>query len=67
MFGKFTTILGFVMSLVFVTMGVLFLIYKIKLFSLTEPEYVSYLMGGILIVYGFFRFYRAYTQYQELK
>ncbi|MXO31647.1 C4-dicarboxylate ABC transporter [Apibacter sp. B2912] len=40
--------------------GILIIVYK-KFFIELEPEY-SWILGGLLIVYGFYRAYRA-TKY----
>lgn len=62
---KFTTYLGFVMSVIFFVLGLYFLRYEIHLFA-GEPSYTHYLVGIILVVYGIFRFYRAFKQLKSL-
>jgi hypothetical protein len=56
-FGKFARILGMVMSFVYVTIGVALYTETVKIGI--DPLW-SKILGGGIILYGAFRFYRAF-------
>ena len=62
---KFRFLLTMLIPLFYVGMGVYVMIEKTFMVKL-KPEY-AYPLGIILILYGVFRFYRAYTSLNETK
>ncbi|MEM6631720.1 MAG: hypothetical protein AAF694_18730 [Bacteroidota bacterium] len=57
--------LGLVMSLIFIIVGLAFPFYPPPALKLTGLQ--NTLLGIILVVYGGFRFYRAYTTLKKDK
>ena len=63
--GKLRFLLGMIIPVFYVGMGVYVIIEKTFMVKL-KPEY-AYPLGAILILYGIFRLYRAYTGLNETK
>lgn len=56
-------ILSFVTGVFYIVLGIVVLVYKF--FVIPLDAVVAYPLGGLLIVYGFFRLMRAYYKYKE--
>jgi hypothetical protein len=61
---KPVAILSMVMSLLFMFLGVLIPLRPHGIFS-GLPRYMHFLIGFVLIIYGIFRFYRAYNMLKK--
>lgn len=61
MFNWLSLVTGFF----YIVMGIFVIIYKF--FVITLDPTVSYLLGGLMIVYGFFRIFRAVYRLRENK
>jgi uncharacterized membrane protein HdeD (DUF308 family) len=55
--------LSLVTGLFYIVLGVVVIIYKF-FFTILEPG-VAYAMGGLLILYGIFRIYRAVSRIKD--
>jgi hypothetical protein len=62
---KFRFLLSMIIPLFYVGMGIYVIIEKTFMVKL-KPEY-AYSLGVILVLYGIFRFYRAYTYLNDIK
>lgn len=62
---KFRVVLGMIIPIFYIGMGTFVIIEKTFMIKL-KPEY-AYSLGAILILYGLFRLYRAYTGINDLK
>lgn len=56
-------LLKFIVSVLYTVMGVLFLVVKELIAGFTGPLAIG--MGSVLLIYGIFRFYRAYMELKE--
>jgi len=59
-FNKFARYFGMLMTLVYVALGLFFILMDERQYNLDMSETARYTFGGILIVYGIVRFIRAY-------
>ncbi|MGL6129175.1 DUF308 domain-containing protein [Chryseobacterium artocarpi] len=57
--------LSLVTGLFYIVLGIVVIIYKF-FFTILDPG-VAYAMGGLLIVYGIFRIYRAVAKIKKSK
>ena len=58
-------ILSFVTGVFYILLGIVVLVYRF--FVIQLDAIIAYPLGGLLIVYGFFRIMRAYYKYKEQK
>ena len=54
---------GIIMVLIYLGVGLLF-IFKVGVFDFFNSDIASYIVGGLLILYGIFRGYRLYKGVQ---
>ncbi|KFF25143.1 C4-dicarboxylate ABC transporter [Chryseobacterium vrystaatense] len=55
--------LSLVTGLFYIVLGIVVIIYKF-FFTILEPA-IAYAMGGVLILYGIFRIYRAVSRIKD--
>ncbi|WP_072962077.1 DUF308 domain-containing protein [Chryseobacterium arachidis] len=55
--------LSLVTGLFYIVLGVVVILYKF-FFTVLEPN-IAYVLGGLLIIYGIFRIYRALTKIKK--
>jgi uncharacterized membrane protein HdeD (DUF308 family) len=60
---KINYYVAFGVSVIMLMMGILFLVYPFPETSyLSENNFIRYMFGGLLIVYGIFRGFNAYSR-----
>jgi hypothetical protein len=62
--GNMRSIMDYTMGIVFFCIGLYFLLYRQLGFNFMnrEPSYIDYLIGGVFLIYGIWRFYRGYKK-----
>ena len=62
--GNMRSIMDYTMGIVFFFIGLYFLVYQILdiNFINRQPSSLDYLIGGLFITYGIWRFYRGYKK-----
>jgi sulfite exporter TauE/SafE len=61
--NKFRNVLYFVIGLSYIVLG--YFVIKEKWFLVLIEDKIAYIFGALLILYGLFRIYRAYTMKRE--
>lgn len=64
LYRQLSSILSMIIGLAYLGGG-LFLVASSATFGMLPSGVIRYLFGGMLIVYGGYRFYRGYVQYQN--